>query len=351
MQPASLRGDAYPVPELASRDVRVFTTAFKIEVTVWLGVTTTAAWVVPPLLAAWVATWLAVEGGAWYGLLAAATVAAVAASREVSSWLSAASSRHVHRGLAARLEKEGLSPEDGQFVAFAPGLQPRLYEGFSELDLGFVFLGVERLVFVGDRVRFALRRDQIVLVAVTTDIPAWRPALRAQVTYTVEGREQALGFSVPGARTLAGSRRATRAWARRVDEWRAGRMSPAAVDVPLAPDLPPRQEDVTSSSPRTLVQARTVLPWLGVTAVTALICALALDLDLELSLAPHASAWHVVAAAVIALLLHALPGLRDRPAASEVRVDSQSRHGALRGPEAQAKPDGRPPPEEVTSFE
>lgn len=70
---------------------------------------------------------------------------------------------HMARLLAQRFNTENKDwhTPRGTFVGLSPSADRQIYDGDYSWDIGFVFLTEDRLIYVGERTRFALRRDQI----------------------------------------------------------------------------------------------------------------------------------------------------------------------------------------------
>jgi hypothetical protein len=158
--------------------------------------------------------------------------------------------RRLRRRLADKLGREGISPGawSGIFVGLSPGPSPRLFEGFYDWDLGFLFLAGDRLYYVGEQTRFALRRGQLAEVRLGPAAPGWRRWRRVTLSWYDEERGTGGTWNLRAAE--ARSPRGTAELARRLEAW--WHQSSEAVKVPGPLDgLPaPGPIDVPGTPPR-----------------------------------------------------------------------------------------------------
>jgi hypothetical protein len=162
-----------------------------------------------------------------------------------------------------KLEREGLKPREwnAHFVTFSPGPTPRLFEGTFSWDVGFLVLGGDRLVFLGDRVLFALRREHLVAIQLGPSLPRWRPIPRVYVTWKDPGRGTEGVFRIDladgGARRF---RKATlAAWCRTLQEWQQQAPDVAPLSEFLAALGTPAFGEVPGVSPRILASGSLLL--------------------------------------------------------------------------------------------
>ena len=158
------------------------------------------------------------------------------------------------RRLAEILQSEGIDPDawDGVFVQFAPSDRPRVYENCTNWDVGFLFLLGDRLVYLGDHARFALRRTDIVRQWLGPSSPhSWHPAnVYLSWRDDASGASGAFNVGLGNCRSLRQARRDTPAFAERIKAWREdeGGSPPAAPE--WAQLGPPKFADVPSQSIR-----------------------------------------------------------------------------------------------------
>jgi hypothetical protein len=211
--------------------------------------------------------------------------------------------RGLRRQFAARLEREGITPEAycGVFVGFAPAASPRLYEGFYDWDIGFLSLHQDRLCFIGDQTRFSLRRDQVTKIALGPGGPGWWRGPRVYVTWRDEEADRGGTFNLrPGdARSMRQLRRETQAYEKQLRSW-WGQPPTTVLPLPLADLSPPSAEAVTSTAPCDLLNGRTFLRTLQFVAVLAAGASVLFDLPFDV-LEPGSAVSAILIACVTAV--------------------------------------------------
>jgi Zn-dependent protease with chaperone function len=261
--------ERYSLPSTTAAEGRVFSTTVRGSALVRNSWTLMGVMVLTPALFASVVHQYAMPVWiAWLGGLLATLALYLVVLDYVPLW----GYRDLQRRLAAKLEREGTSPEPsgGVFVGFAPAASPRLYEGFYDWDIGFLFLQGDRLCFAGDQTRFALRRDQVMEIALGPGGPGWWGGPRVYVTWRDEetGRGGTFNLRPGDARSMRQLRRETRACEKQLRSWWA--QPPATVlALPLRDLSLPGGETVTSASPGDLLNERTFLRTLLFVAVLA----------------------------------------------------------------------------------
>jgi Zn-dependent protease with chaperone function len=189
--------DLYSLPAEISAEEPLCTSRYKTahvkrEWMLWLGAlslpSTIAACLVAPDAGLQV-RWAVALGGASTTLALAALV----------YWgLGSIGQADLRRCCGERLERGGLWPQEagGLFVRLAPAPTPRLYEGWSFWDVGFLVLTDGQLVFLGERTRFVVRRDHIAGLWLGQGLPSWPPLPRLCVSWQDNERNTTGSFSV-----------------------------------------------------------------------------------------------------------------------------------------------------------
>ncbi len=105
---------------------------------------------------------------------------------------------HMARLLAQRFNQENndLQTLKGTFVGLSPSADRQLYDGDYSWDIGFVFLTEDRLIYVGERTRFALRRDQILEIKYHPPQFPWHSSDPVYLTWHDPEQDQGGAFSV-----------------------------------------------------------------------------------------------------------------------------------------------------------
>jgi Zn-dependent protease with chaperone function len=228
--------------------------------------------------------------------------AVVFASDRLSTW----GYRRLRGGLRLRLEQDGIDVEGGVFVNFAPEREPRLYEHYSCWDVGFVFLEKDRLIYLGDQVRFSIRRESVVDVQLEKGFPSWSRPLRTVIRYKddKEKAERFLAFTVAETGSVRASRPLTRDLKQRVEAWRSGG---AGEDVPpsLPRDLrPPELREVTSEPPRSTISTDRVLQTMILVSAAAVLVSMLFGLGFSFT---NGEGWLVLLLSILSAIFQLLP--------------------------------------------
>jgi Zn-dependent protease with chaperone function len=216
------------------------------------------------------------------------------------------------RKLAARLAYEGIPPPgtEGYFVQFAPAAQPASYEGFTNWDVGLLILTGDRLCYVGEQTRFALRRTHIIDVRIGPGAPGLQPSPTLYVTWRdpVLSIDYTFNLRSGDAPTRRGISRATVALTERVKAWRQEPDRPGLLPPALAELSTPERQSVTSIPLRDLVRLPLLLRliWLK----TLLACGVCLVTGLSLQLFPPGTGWYVVAVSSLTVIVQALAAVK-----------------------------------------
>lgn len=106
----------------------------------------------------------------------------------VGEWQETWFRERLKRRFIARLSLEGIAVRDRdvQMVLVSPHGAPRIYAlGFS-WDTGGLILSDDRLYYIGDQIRFALKRNQILSVRLGQGVPGWIAEPRTYVEWQAE---------------------------------------------------------------------------------------------------------------------------------------------------------------------
>ncbi|MFL6201061.1 MAG: M48 family metalloprotease, partial [Thermoanaerobaculia bacterium] len=257
---AGLPEDRYELPD-AMRPDRVFTTEHKTRASLavlWavLGVTSGTG-----ILTSWAVhrAGLGIDESWWiYGL---ALLGGWAVLVLLMNLLGPRGEDELARKLAARFEREGISPDalGGAFVGFAPDDSPRLYEGLGIWDVGFLLPGRDGLVYLGDQIRFRLGHGQVAAVRLGPGTPSWWRVGSVYVDWrSAEGWTRTFHLRGRG-RTLLGIRRSTKQLAEKLSAWLRSPEGSPELPAALAELPPPVIAEVTGLFPREALRPRNLL--------------------------------------------------------------------------------------------
>jgi Zn-dependent protease with chaperone function len=254
-----------------------------------------ARWPEPLLIAAGAAA-------GWLVMLAVFDRRAVAAYR-------------VWRGpLAKRLGAD----ERARYVGLSPGAEPRLYEGLSDWDVGFLSADARGISYRGERTSFTLPRDRILDIELLPGLPGWIAAPRVAVSWRDDaGAAHVLTVRAADARSLRAMRAANARLAVELRSALATADDPGMLPLPVG--VPPEPGQVTGQDPWRTAGWRT-LPAL-VLPLALLSCAATLVMGLPFWPWSGPGAFEVFAAVSGAALLARAPFLwTRRPRAEEPRA-------------------------------
>jgi Zn-dependent protease with chaperone function len=315
----------YSLPQHLSGKEVIFSTALKSKYLMRIARTFFAAVLLVPGLVAAAAWWGGLTGPAQWGALAGGVILTAAVVVVLTNYLPLWAYGEVRRRLSEKLNAQGIPPlylppasggdtegGGGIFVTLAPDSEPRLYEGFTNWDFGFLFLLADRLYYVGEQTRFALRRDQVPSLHLGGGIPRWWPAPHLYLTWKDPERGTEGTFNVrPGqVRSMRQLRRETQNLEHTLRHWLEER--PAADEIPsaLADLSSPAIGEVTSAPVQTLLRPQA---WLRESGLVFLL-GIALSVLLGLPLRPEEGgiAWYTPIVAVLAIWVQKLPLLMGR---------------------------------------
>lgn len=307
-------------PELLSEE-RVFSTAFKNRLAFVVSWSVIALATIPPVLVAAVAEGVQNEPVLRWAIYSIGLLGTLGLYTLVISFMAVRGESKLRRRLQARLDQQGIlvPPWNGQFAGFAPAAQPRIYEHHFDWDLGFLFLAGDRLCYVGEQTRFALRRDQVTAIELGPGPPRLWQSLRVYVTWHDPERGAGGTFNIrpAGVRSLWHLDHLMPAFAQRLREWREQTVAPTEPSAPLAALTAPTIGDVTSRSPRTVASSRTLVNNLLV--LLPMGGALAVIVGLSFSLRPVGGGWLALIMVFLVALFQMIPYWRYRESRSEPR--------------------------------
>ena len=184
--------------------------------------------------------------------------------------------------LNTKLAAEGIQAESwsGVYVGFSPTAAPRLYEGNSNWDIGYLFLRSDRICYCGEETKFTLRQDQITAIKHAEGLPGLLAPNRIYIAWTDSERGTCGVFNISSGKvdSVLHARKLNVDLAHRLQAW--WKSSP--VTRPLPPQLAelssPEIRTVTSANPANFWRRKrlfTELLWTAIfTGVGATLCTL-----------------------------------------------------------------------------
>ncbi len=229
------------------------------------------------------------------------------------NYLSLSGNGPLEKRLRAKLKTENvIAREDaGTFVSLAPDAMPRLYDGSFSWDMGLLYVGAEKIFYVGEETRLALRRQEINDIQTVRGSPAWIPTRAVLMRWTDSSRNRAGAFLLrPQAlRTVGQQRDAADTLAARLEEWLDSRQT-ATDDLPAGEFGTPVIGAVTSISPAQMARGKSATRSLMISgymaAAAAVLCNLSFTWPFD--------GWLAVLATMILAVVQFVPYWRYREA-------------------------------------
>jgi hypothetical protein len=218
----------------------------------------------------------------------------------VAGWSARMSHRASKRQLLARFANEGLLLSPGDlFVGLAPTDSPRIFGGKYYWDNGFLILSHDRLQFVGECTRFALRPAEIERVVLGPGAPGWWPVERIYLSWNDAGnaRHGVFNLCLLQEGWFSSRRAGMRNLYVRLREWHERRDAEKTVQSGVAELESPSVGQVTNMSPKKLA---------GLVVNTRLLAQL-LPLAIAISILLQAELWYVCSAICAVRFLQWVP--------------------------------------------
>jgi Zn-dependent protease with chaperone function len=187
--------DHYAVPSSAKSVVSTMSAITRARNNQWLLIT---ANVLPPAMVAWIIHRLNLEWEASLVTYPAGALLIVAGYSLLGLHLGLRGRAGIRRRFTAKFDAEGIQVrgDNAILAGFAPGSALRMYLSGYDWDKGFVWLLQNRLVYLGDKIRFALTPEQLVNVRVGESAPGWWNSERVYLDWrdAERGREGTFSF-------------------------------------------------------------------------------------------------------------------------------------------------------------
>jgi hypothetical protein len=267
-----------------------------------------------PVLLLQLLRWQGWEGGGRWAAYLGGFVATLLLEKLAVKWLGQRCGRKLSGRLRERWRSDGIDPREhgGVFLGLAPESGPRLYDGLLFVwDIGWLILAGDRLCYLGDRSRFALRRDEITAIWLGPGAPGWRPSRRVYVSWQTGDEGKTGTFNLICAAGGFGGGPAAKAGAvlRCLQQWHGAKTAASVPEVLAA--LPPPEPNLATGTPlRSAVTTGTFLLNLG--AIVLLVVTICLLVGPSLDPREGGEGWYLVAVIVLCGVLRFLPYWRFR---------------------------------------
>jgi hypothetical protein len=302
-------GEPYPVPAALTEPGLVFSTAFRNKCILRIYWTTLAVMMLLPALIASLVWWSGLEGVTAWAVLGIGLAATVGAYFLVQNYLPVTGYAELRRRLGVKMQAQGIDVAGwgGTLVGFAPHGEPRTYEGYTNWDYGYLFLNGDRLCYVGEQTRFALRREQITQMRLGPGMRRWLSVPYLYLTWQDPERGPGGTFNVRAAEitSMVQLARATHALEQNLRQWWEQPTAPADLPPPLAELTTPALGEVTGAPVQAQFNPR-VLP-VNVGFIALLGAGVSLLCGLPFSLEDGGLAWYVPIVAGLMAILEVLP--------------------------------------------
>ncbi len=244
--------DHYPAPEIGNSVLSTMETLRRTSSTRWLLI---FAHALLPSLVVLAVQFLRLSGGwRWeaYGLGAALVLAAYSV---LTVFIGARGWKTLRERFVSKFRKEGIAvpQESAILMGFSPGPQPRFFVSGYDWDVGLLFLQRDRITYLGDKVRFALKREQIFHVRLGPSAPGWWNSRRVYVDWQDGGKQAIFSFLMKGPSSPMKVKRQGPLLYAELQKWRQGPGQYPEASAELAKLGPPDFGEVTSRSPKSVV--------------------------------------------------------------------------------------------------
>jgi len=332
----------YAVPENSQQKTKVLSTASKAQNLRWAIFLLLGVALVPPSVAAFAAQKFGMLAPYRYVVYGLGVFVSIALQFYFTNFMSSWRLRPLLERMREKLATNGAVQAEswgGIPVGLAPADRPRVYEGFTHWDLGFLFIRSDRICYVGEEARFSLRHDQITDLRLGPGNPSWFRSQRIYIAWKDESLPSRGVFSLAAAHPES----AKKLYARTTDlfqqlnRWRSAKSASRPLPEPLTKLETPQLREVTSQPPGALLKGQKLFSELFLTcllaAMTAALFGLPFHLDAFLTgvLAPGqnpfsgpGAGWYVVAAALFIRLFQIAPLFlhKDGPAISAAPISA-----------------------------
>jgi hypothetical protein len=212
----------------------------------------------------------------------------------------------LRRSFAQKFLQEGIPVPDTNsiLIGFSPAATPRFYISGYDWDTGFLILLRDRVVFLGDKARFALKPEQVTSIRLGPAAPGWWASHRIYLDWrdAENNRQGTFNLSPSEPTSVTSFKSQSRALFAALETWQRNLSSYPTATASLAALQSPSLGEVTSQSPKELSRASKAF------AMAVLILMVGYGVATLLSISP----WYVFAVILLLRLYELIPHWRYR---------------------------------------
>src|SRR5271166_3883685 len=179
---AKSNDEHYAVPSAGKNVVTTMTALRRATNNRWMLI---GANMLPPALVAWLVHRLSLQGQVSLIAYVAGALLIVAGYSLLGLHLSLRGRAEIRRRFAAKFDTEGIQirGRNAILAGFAPAAALRIYLLGYDWDKGFIWLLQGRMVYLGDKIRFALKPEQVLNVRIGESAPGWWNSERVYIDW------------------------------------------------------------------------------------------------------------------------------------------------------------------------
>jgi len=246
--------DGYALPTPTKRVLNTAVALRKASNNLWILI---AGHIIPAALVAFAVARFTLSGQPALMAYLAGGVLSVAVYSLLTGSLGLRGRSRLQDSFRKKFEEEGIAVRGRNAVlaGFSPGAQPRFYLSSYNWDTGFLWMLQDRLVYLGDQMRFALKPQDIASLRLGQAAPGWWSAPRLCVEWQEAntGRKGSFNLAFAGPCSLRGLKKSSAALLLQLQEWSKKAQQYPAIPPALQSLESPVIGEVTSLSPKKLM--------------------------------------------------------------------------------------------------
>jgi Zn-dependent protease with chaperone function len=314
-------GEHYAVPETASQVLSTMGAARRATSNLWILI---AAHVLPPALIVLLVNKAHLAGWPAVSAYFVGCIACVGTYSIFTAMLGLRGRKQIRKAFLRKFESEGIAVRGGNAVltGFSPSATPRFFVAGYNWDTGFLVLLRDRMIFLGDRIRFALKFDQMGVIRLGPAGPGWWTRHRVYLDWRDPGtgREGTFNLLPHEPVSIGKFNDEAKDLLQRLQDLRANPNSFPEAPASMLTLAPPVLGEVTSHSPKEILSGAKM------NAMTVLILGVGYGVTTLLSISP----WYVFCVIGLIRIYERIPYWRYR------ELDAPAMRAAIAVARAQA---------------